>query len=95
MQLIKKKQVISNKCCYRPRRKSGSNESISLPGSLPRRKQSIPTLPGIGSLEAEDVETTRTLTSAGSRLTPLRYVRSPTTSPRHQRKNDKGRLTLS
>ncbi|XP_053611139.1 serine-rich adhesin for platelets isoform X3 [Plodia interpunctella] len=73
----------------RPRKKSGSNESISLPGSLPRRKQSIPTVPCLGSLEAEDIETTRTLTSAGSRLTPLRYIKSPTTSPRHHRKQDK------
>ncbi|XP_037293091.1 uncharacterized protein LOC115442702 [Manduca sexta] len=73
----------------RPRRKSGSNESISLPGSLPRRKQSIPTIPCVSSLEAEDIETTRTLTSAGSRLTPLRYIRSPTTSPRHHRKQDR------
>ncbi|CAB3233975.1 unnamed protein product [Arctia plantaginis] len=76
----------SNHSIYRPRRKSGSNESISLPGSLPRRKQSIPTVPCLSSLEAEDIETTRTLTCAGSRLTPLRYVKSPTTSPRHQRK---------
>ncbi|KAL0821657.1 hypothetical protein ABMA28_005098 [Loxostege sticticalis] len=67
----------------RPRRKSGSNESISLPGSLPRRKPSNPTVPCLSSLEAEDVQTTRTLVSAGSRLTPLRYVKSPTTSPRH------------
>ncbi|XP_063829230.1 uncharacterized protein LOC135078632 [Ostrinia nubilalis] len=73
----------------RPRRKSGSNESISLPGSLPRRKQSIPTVPCLSSLEAEDIETTRTLVSAGSRLTPLRYVKSPTTSPRHHRKQDR------
>ncbi|XP_075980368.1 uncharacterized protein LOC142979379 isoform X6 [Anticarsia gemmatalis] len=76
----------NNHSVYRPRRKSGSNESISLPGSLPRRKQSIPTVPCLSSLEAEDIETTRTLTSAGSRLTPLRYVKSPTTSPRHHRK---------
>ncbi|XP_048478956.1 uncharacterized protein LOC105386277 isoform X2 [Plutella xylostella] len=73
----------------RGRRKSGSNESISLPGSLPRRKQSIPTVPSINSLEAEDIETTRTLTNAGSRLTPLRYVKSPTGSPRHQKKQDR------
>ncbi|XP_049706947.2 titin homolog isoform X2 [Helicoverpa armigera] len=79
----------SNHAVYRPRRKSGSNESISLPGSLPRRKQSIPTVPCLSSLEAEDIETTRTLTSAGSRLTPLRYVKSPTSSPRHHRKQDK------
>ncbi|XP_049875960.1 uncharacterized protein LOC126373752 isoform X3 [Pectinophora gossypiella] len=77
---------------YRPRRKSGSNESISLPGSLPRRKQSIPTVPCLSSLEAEDIETTRTLTSAGSRLTPLRYVKSPTSSPRHQRKDKDGKF---
>lgn len=76
---------------YRPRRKSGSNESISLPGSLPRRKQSIPTVPCLSSLEAEDIETSRTLASAGSRLTPLRYVKSPNSSPRHHRKQqDKG-----
>ncbi|KAL4709056.1 hypothetical protein ACJJTC_005917 [Scirpophaga incertulas] len=73
----------------RTRRKSGSNESISLPGSLPRRKQSIPTIPCLSSLEAEDIETTRTLTSAGSRLTPLRYIKSPNNSPRHQRKHDR------
>lgn len=76
---------------HRPRRKSGSNESISLPGSLPRRKQSIPTVPCLSSLEAEDIETSRTLANAGSRLTPLRYVKSPNTSPRHHRKQpDKG-----
>lgn len=40
---------------YRPRRKSGSNESISLPNSLPRRKQSIPTTAALSSLEAEDI----------------------------------------
>ncbi|CAH0589127.1 unnamed protein product [Chrysodeixis includens] len=79
----------NNHTVYRPRRKSGSNESISLPGSLPRRKQSIPTVPCISSLEAEDIETTRTLTNAGSRLTPLRYVKSPTSSPRHHRKQDR------
>lgn len=48
----------------------------------------------MGSLEAEDIETTRTLTNAGSRLTPLRYVRSPTNSPRHQKKQDKGSFYL-
>ncbi|CAG5020513.1 unnamed protein product [Parnassius apollo] len=84
-----KSPTAGNSHCYRPRRKSGSNESISLPGSLPRRKQSIPTVPCMSSLEAEDIETTRTLTSAGSRLTPLRYVKSPTTSPRHHRKQDR------
>lgn len=47
----------------------------------------------MSSLEAEDIETTRTLTSAGTRLTPLRYVKSPTTSPRHQRKQDRGNFT--
>ncbi|XP_034834957.1 uncharacterized protein [Maniola hyperantus] len=71
----------------RPRRKSGSNESISLPGSLPRRKQSIPTLPCLSSLEAEDIETARTLNNAGARLTPLRYVKSPTTSPKNQKQD--------
>ncbi|XP_045500455.1 uncharacterized protein LOC123697926 [Colias croceus] len=76
----------------RPRRKSGSNESISLPGSLPRRKQSIPTLPCMSSLEAEDIETARTLTSAGSRLTPLRYVKSPTSSPRHRKPDKDGKF---
>nr|XP_037874468.1 uncharacterized protein LOC101741769 isoform X3 [Bombyx mori] len=78
----------NNHSGYRPRRKSGSNESISLPGSLPRRKQSIPTIPCLSSLEAEDIETARTLTNAGSRLTPLRYIKSPTTSPRHHRKQE-------
>ncbi|XP_073961319.1 uncharacterized protein isoform X4 [Choristoneura fumiferana] len=73
----------------RPRRKSASNESISLPGSLPRRKQSIPIATGLSSLEAEDIETTKVLTSAGSRLTPLRYIKSPNSSPRHHRKQDK------
>ncbi|XP_045774292.1 uncharacterized protein LOC123873499 isoform X7 [Maniola jurtina] len=71
----------------RPRRKSGSNESISLPGSLPRRKQSIPTIPCLSSLEAEDIETARTLNNAGARLTPLRYVKSPTTSPKNQKQD--------
>ncbi|XP_063386355.1 serine-rich adhesin for platelets [Cydia fagiglandana] len=73
----------------RPRRKSASNESISLPGSLPRRKQSIPIATGLSSLEAEDIETTKVLASAGSRLTPSRYVKSPTSSPRHHRRQDK------
>ncbi|CAK1555851.1 unnamed protein product [Leptosia nina] len=75
----------------RPRRKSGSNESISLPGSLPRRKQSIPTLPCMSSLEAEDIETARTLTRAGSRLTPLRYVKGQT-SPRHRKQDHDGKF---
>ncbi|CAH2043452.1 unnamed protein product, partial [Iphiclides podalirius] len=87
--VLAKSPTSANNHSYRPRRKSGSNESISLPGSLPRRKQSIPTVPCMSSLEAEDVETTRTLTNAGSRLTPLRYVKSPTTSPHHHRKQDK------
>ncbi|XP_026495851.1 uncharacterized protein LOC113400488 [Vanessa tameamea] len=81
-----KSPTSSNHSTYRPRRKSGSNESISLPGSLPRRKQSIPTIPCLSSLEAEDIETARTLNSAGSRLTPLRYVKSPSASPRHHKK---------
>ncbi|CAH0720374.1 unnamed protein product, partial [Brenthis ino] len=79
----------------RPRRKSGSNESISLPGSLPRRKQSIPTVPCLSSLEAEDIETARTLNSAGSRLTPLRYAKSPTTSPRHKKPEKDGKFTAA
>ncbi|VVC90362.1 unnamed protein product, partial [Leptidea sinapis] len=77
---------------YRSRRKSGSNESISLPGSLPRRKQSIPTLPCMSSLEAEDIETARTLTNAGSRLTPLRYIKSPNNSPRHRKHEKDGKF---
>ncbi|GBP52257.1 hypothetical protein EVAR_83118_1 [Eumeta japonica] len=82
------KSPISGNChSYRTRRKSGSNESISLPGSLPRRKQSMPTVAGLSSLEAEDIETSRTLASAGSRLTPLRYIKSPTMSPRSKSKN--------
>ncbi|XP_031764665.2 uncharacterized protein LOC116412897 isoform X2 [Galleria mellonella] len=89
--LVKSPTSSNNHSIYscRPRRKSGSNESISLPGSLPRRKQSIPTVPCLSSLEAEDIDTTRTLASAGSRLTPLRYIRSPNTSPRHHRKQDR------
>ncbi|KPJ16021.1 Regulator of G-protein signaling 12 [Papilio machaon] len=87
--ILAKSPTSGNSHVYRPRRKSGSNESISLPGSLPRRKQSITTIPCVSSLEAEDIETTRTLANAGSRLTPLRYVKSPTTSPRHHRKQDK------
>ncbi|CAF4930089.1 unnamed protein product [Pieris macdunnoughi] len=80
----------NNHCGYssRPRRKSGSNESISLPGSLPRRKQSIPTLPCMSSLEAEDIETVRALND-GSRLTPLRYVKSPTSQHRKQENDGK------
>ncbi|CAH2092794.1 unnamed protein product [Euphydryas editha] len=81
-----KSPTSNNNSVYRPRRKSGSNESISLPGSLPRRKQSIPTIPCLSSLEAEDIETARTLKGAGSRLTPLRYMKSPSTSPRHYKK---------
>ncbi|KAJ0174717.1 hypothetical protein K1T71_009825 [Dendrolimus kikuchii] len=86
---VKSPIAANNHSVYRPRRKSGSNESISLPGSLPRRKQSTPTIPCVSSLEAEDIETTRTLASAGSRLTPLRYVKSPTNSPRHHRKQER------
>ncbi|XP_050347879.1 uncharacterized protein LOC126771818 [Nymphalis io] len=81
-----KSPTSNNHAAYRPRRKSGSNESISLPGSLPRRKQSTPTIPCMSSLEAEDIETARTLNSAGSTLTPLRYVKSPSASPRHHKK---------
>ncbi|XP_041981892.1 uncharacterized protein LOC121735219 isoform X2 [Aricia agestis] len=73
---------------YRPRRKSGSNESISLPGSLPRRKQSIPTLPCVSSLEAEDVVCCRKDSGEQGKLTPLRYIKSPV-SPKHGRKLDK------
>ncbi|XP_045451650.1 uncharacterized protein LOC123660638 [Melitaea cinxia] len=83
-----KSPTSNNQSAYRPRRKSGSNESISLPGSLPRRKQSIPTIPCLSSLEAEDIETARTLNNAGSRLTPLRYIKSPSSSPRHYKKQD-------
>ncbi|CAH2258228.1 jg19922 [Pararge aegeria aegeria] len=82
-----KSPTSNNHSGYRPRRKSGSNESISLPGSLPRRKQSIPMIPCLSSLEAEDIETARTLTIAGARLTPLRYVKNPIPSPRHQKQD--------
>ncbi|XP_052743270.1 uncharacterized protein LOC112045005 isoform X2 [Bicyclus anynana] len=80
-----KSPTSNNHTGYRPRRKSGSNESISLPGSLPRRKQSIPTIPCMSSLEAEDIETARTLNIAGARLTPLRYVKNAIMSPRPQK----------
>ncbi|CAG9564810.1 unnamed protein product [Danaus chrysippus] len=87
-----KSPTSNNHTCYRPRRKSGSNESISLPGSLPRRKQSIPTVPCLSSLEAEDIEAARTLSRAGSRLTPLRYLKSPTASPRRKKSEKEGKF---
>lgn len=37
------------------RKKSGSNESVSLPGSLPRRRSSIQPTKIVSSLEAEDI----------------------------------------
>lgn len=40
---------------FRIRKKSGSNESVSLPGSLPRRRSSIQPTKIISSLEAEDI----------------------------------------